>query len=355
MNIKINIILFMSILEIAKLASVSHTTVARVINNEGKVKPQTADRIRKIIKQIGYTPKPVHLRPGPHRKQENGLRTGNVAFLASSRGIRISSESPIMIEIMHAISDELVNSGMSMIQGALDKNRPLSPLVARGEVDGILVFNDLSCTDMATREFLRQYPVVYLMTGEDDVPGDRICPDNTAIGQLAAEYLIRKGCKDILYFTPRKNNPISMWSSRWDMFNTVASRNGVRVREVIIETGEHDSSLNSPSVKEKINEFVLEYFVRNPAPDGLFVAYDVVTAILYPILQRHGIKIGEKLHMISCNNEVSLLAGLEPKPARIDLQPKLIGKYAVDQLIERMQNPDGQKHLVIRVQPLLIE
>ena len=48
----------MSIVEVAKLAGVSHTTVSRVINNEGSVSSETAERIRAVMKEMGYVPKP---------------------------------------------------------------------------------------------------------------------------------------------------------------------------------------------------------------------------------------------------------------------------------------------------------
>jgi len=345
----------MSITKIANLAGVSHTTVARVINNTGKVKPATANKIRQIMNQIGYKPKPAYLRPGPHRKHIYGVKTGNVAFLASARGIRLSNESPIMAEVMHAISDELINFGMSMIQGAIDKERPLPPLVARGEVDGLFVFNDLTSADDATREFLRKYNIIYLMSSEDDIPGDRVCPDNVAVGKMAAEYLLKNGCKDIVYLNPRQRRFISAWANRWDMFNNIASQANARAREVVLDTADQVTNIGNPEVIRQLNEFVDEYFVNNHPIDGIFAGYDILTAMLYPILQARGIKIGQQVHIVSCNNEISLLAGLEPKPARIDLQPKLIGKYAVEQLIERIQKPDDQRKLVINVQPLLIE
>lgn len=46
----------MSIAEVAKRASVSIATVSRVINNTGRVDPETAARVRTAIDELGYVP-----------------------------------------------------------------------------------------------------------------------------------------------------------------------------------------------------------------------------------------------------------------------------------------------------------
>ena len=48
----------MSIDEIAKLAGVSLASVSRVINSKGGVNPETAVKIRAIMKEMEYVPKP---------------------------------------------------------------------------------------------------------------------------------------------------------------------------------------------------------------------------------------------------------------------------------------------------------
>src|SRR5665647_2224960 len=46
----------LTIRDIAKLAGVSHTTVSRVINNHPSVKPETKEKIKRIIKDLNFSP-----------------------------------------------------------------------------------------------------------------------------------------------------------------------------------------------------------------------------------------------------------------------------------------------------------
>ena len=57
-----------TIKEIAALAGVSRGTVDRVLNNRGAVNPETAEKIRKIAKELDYKPNRAGLRSGSAEK-----------------------------------------------------------------------------------------------------------------------------------------------------------------------------------------------------------------------------------------------------------------------------------------------
>ncbi len=58
-----------TIKEIADLAGVSRGTVDRVINNRGDVNRETAEKIRAIIKQLGYKPNPAGMALAAQKKK----------------------------------------------------------------------------------------------------------------------------------------------------------------------------------------------------------------------------------------------------------------------------------------------
>ena len=43
-----------TIRDVAELAGVSIATISRVLNNKGKVSAETAERVRAIVKELGY-------------------------------------------------------------------------------------------------------------------------------------------------------------------------------------------------------------------------------------------------------------------------------------------------------------
>ena len=59
------------------------------------------------------------------------------------------------------------------------------------------------------------------------------------------------------------------------------------------------------------------------------------------------------VELMSCNNERSILAGLDPSPLSIDICPEEIGHRAVEQLRWRVGNPCDTCRHIIEVEPML--
>ncbi len=344
----------MSIVEIAKLAGVSHTTVSRVVNNEGNVSPETAMKIRAIMKQMGYVPKPPSLRRGPRRVKDVGFKTGNVAFLTSSNSLRVLSSSPVMLDVVRGVEEALAGHGMSMIQGAISSGRNLPPIVTRGEVDGVIIWPNLDGVFAETVEILRNFNVVYVMTAvEERLPGDRVKNNNRQIGRIAAKYLLDKGHKKIGYITPTALDLQRNMCERWLSFSHLIEDSGAETSQVVIEQSPTDLLEVNRDRDKLIEKAIAELFQAAQSPTGIFVTCDSLTAKLYPILKSLGVQIGKDVELISCDNQVSLLAGLEPKPVSIDIQAELIGKKAVEQLRWRIMHPDDDSQRTIEIQPKL--
>ena len=68
-NFKGAIYFVVTIKEIAEMAGVSRRTVDRVINHRGSVKPETEQKILKLIKELGYTPNTAGRSLAAHKKK----------------------------------------------------------------------------------------------------------------------------------------------------------------------------------------------------------------------------------------------------------------------------------------------
>ncbi len=342
----------MSILEIAKLAGVSHTTVARVVNSADSVRSETVEKVRAIMDEIGYIPKPQSLRRGPKKSFLRGFKTGNVAFLTSAEGFHILGYSPLMMNVIRGVEDALASYGMSMVQGTINANRQLPPIVTRGEVDGVIIWPDLGDVSDETIGVLKNYQCVYLLTGrEDRIQGDRVLTNNGKIGVLAANYLISKGCKNLLQIDlDDVHKTKSAWIERWYGFEAY-SRN-VNAKRLVLNVRLNEIlDLKVDNENEVIRS--LQSAMQGDGVTGIFCASDSLTAVIYPLLRKMGIDIGKDVELISCNNERSILAGLDPLPLSIDICPEEIGRRAVEQLRWRVVNPYDTSRHIIEVEPML--
>jgi DNA-binding LacI/PurR family transcriptional regulator len=75
-------------------------------------------------------------------------------------------------------------------------------------------------------------------------------------------------------------------------------------------------------------------------PAGLFVDRDESLIELNRLLVERGIRVGEDLTIIACDNEQIRLSTLDPRPASIDLNAPEIAVRAVRRLIGRIKHPD---------------
>ncbi len=345
----------MSILQVAKIAGVSHTTVARVVNSPETVKPETVERVRSVMRDVGYVPKPRAMRRGPKRGSGKGFKTGNVAFLTSAEGFHILGYSPVMMNVVRGIDEALASYGISMIQGVVNANRQLPPIVSGGGVDGVIIWPDLGEVSQSCLSVLRNYQRVYVMTGRERVlPGDRVLNNNEKIGILAAEYLVSAGCEKLLYID--FNDPHrarSAWMERWYGFDEYCGN--IPARRVVMDIRSHETLDMKMSQENKVLETLRGVFAEKDFYDGIFFACDSLTAMIYPLLRRIGINIGEDVKVISCNNERSILAGLDPMPVSIDLHPEEIGAKAVEQLKWRLENQYDKNKVIVEIEPEIIE
>jgi DNA-binding LacI/PurR family transcriptional regulator len=273
----------MSIVDIAKLAGVSHTTVSRVINNEGSVSSETASKIRAIMKKMGYVPKPPALRRGPRRVRDAGFKTGNIAFLTSSESLKILSSSPIMSNVLHGIEEALASNGMSMVQGAVGVKRPLPPIVAKGGVDGVIVWPHLDDVSPEAIKILRGYKVVYVMSGAGErLSADRVRVNHGKVGRLAAKYLAGQGHQTIAYVTPSSLVSRINLCERWAAFSALAKEHALHARQCVIEQSHFDLMEIDRDRDLLIQKTLEDFLAQGERPTGMFVTCDALCAKIYP-------------------------------------------------------------------------
>ena len=308
------------------------------------------------MEKVGYVPKPPSQRRGPRRVRSTNFKTGNIAFLTSSESLKVLINSPIMANVVHGIEEALAAHGMSMVHGAVGRKRPLPPIVAKGDVDGVIVWPHLDDVSREAMKILRRHRVVYVMSGASErLSADRVRVNHGMVGRVALDYLASKGCQRLAYITPSSLMSRINLCERWAAFSALAGEQGLSAGQCIIEQSHLDLLETDRDRDLLIEKTLRDYLSQGDLPTGMFVTCDALTVKLYPILKSLGIIIGRDLEIISCNNETSLLAGLDPRPVSIDIQPEQIGRKAVEQLRWRILHPEDESQITVEVPPRSLE
>ena len=334
----------MSIVEVAKLAGVSHATVSRVINNRPGVSPECVRLVREAMNNIGYTPS------GRGRPVNSQTRVGNIALLMIGADLTLML-APVAGAVLHSVEDALASRGFNLILGKLNDSGRLPPSVASGRVDGLLLYGYPPPRKHHTR--LAKFPCVWLLSPRSPRGywGDRIAPDNEAIGRIAAEHLIEQGHKNIAMLNLSPDH--LGYAERRQGFEQAASAAGVDAQIISDDHIDPGMPFVAEFDEDAVKTLVNKYAAMQPRPTGLFVPRDPLTVMVYHELRSAGIEPGRDVSVVSCNNE-PVLGGLDPRPATIDLRPELIGQQAVEQLVLRVKKPHDPVSVVSAVEPKLI-
>ena len=335
----------MSISKVAKLAGVSSSTVSRVINNHPRVAPETAQSVRQAMESLGYTPSET--RPGPKPMSRMRREARDIAFLVL--GASRNRATPAFQDLLRGVSMAATANDINLIfHHVADPTRlPLKTIEA---LDGVLLHGATPHGDV--RERLRRMPTVWLM-GNVRRPdwGDQVLPDGYQVGELAAKYLLERGHKRLAFLNlDAGHRSLRLYGHAFGAAAQDAGTKVERLEQPVEESVEYWHDYNPESVDRLVQRFL----ELTPRPTGVFVADDMQVAILQPALQKHGVRIGDGVDVISCNNEQPYLVGLTPKPAEIDIRVESIGRRGVEQLLWRMEHPEVPERIITAIEPQVI-
>lgn len=343
----------MSVVQIAKLAGVSVATVSRVINNSPRVKPKTAEQVRKAVAQLGLTGAGV--RRGPRRRTNAKNQVDHLAIVTLGQPHSQWFQLPVMAAVISGIMREAKAHHISVQIEETFSPAELSEALANQRVQGSLVFLPAGADPAAVESLARQTPCVRVMGDSLTQTGvDHVCPDNVAVGHLALQYLLSHGCRECAFMA---NHP------HWEFvrlrafgFQSAAFAAGLAAPRIFIVSEEKalkDYYGMPASAAKTMEELVEAFATKTPRPRGLFVPRDEETATVYRLLAHHGIKPGKDVIVVSCDNEEIRLAALEPRPASVEIRPAEIGRRAVRQLLHRIAHPDDAA-VRLQIAPIIV-
>ncbi len=342
----------MSITEVARLAGVAHSTVSRLINDRGGVAPETSKRIRAAMDQLGYRPLPPHRRRGRNAAPA-GIRTGNICLLLVGTS-RKFLQRPGVHGTVTQIEAILRQRGLTMILAMTAGLHDLPPAITDRKCDGLLIIGE-SRNKLPLR--YQSFPAVWVLSSHTEAHGwaDHVLPDNTKIGILAADYLAEHGHRHLAFVNDKPKHP--GFEERGRSFLEAASGGGLEASAYVSETDVEETSEDVWGFDrtDRLASLVDKLLSADPRPTGLFVPTDEQTVGLYSLLEQRGLRPGEDVSIVSCDNQDFWLHNLTPRPVSIDLNFEVIGTRAVEQLVMRISQPEQPSGTRILIPPRLVE
>ncbi|HEX7490195.1 MAG TPA: LacI family DNA-binding transcriptional regulator [Candidatus Limnocylindrales bacterium] len=277
----------MTIREVAAAAGVSAQTVSRVINNRPDVAPETAERVRSVIRETGYAPNMLARSLTQGRSHMLGVVAYGLDYFGPSRVL-------IAIERRAAESGYGIMLNLILEPDTNDVEALLGSLSARG-VDGIiLVIPEVGKNRawLGTRASDLHVPVI-MIGGMDGRPNLRsIAIDNFAIGCLATEHLLAGGARHVGIVT----GPQTWWESqqRQAGWRETLLEHGHSIEESLVYEGDWTESSG-----ERALQAMLE---ARPDMDAVFACNDQMALGVLLAAHRQGIAVPERLGVVGADD-----------------------------------------------------
>ena len=277
--------------DVARLAGVSPATVSRVMNGNYRLDTEKYRRVTEAMEQLGYTPRQrlAKARPAAVRTEYRVLAVVNVSFRTDSMMLasleRAAAALGLRLTQKIALSDSFFGDILQLAgehDGVVlcDIDLTEEQLSALGERNGNLVF------------FRKQYPAV---------DGFSVMIDDAQAGYDAANYLISRGRKRILYL----GHAAGDLTAHEAVFGIpyLAKRYGGYARACMEHRLEVlPPMLNGPiGYAESRQDSLLENLLSDPAarPDGVICQHPLVLYQLRHLAERFGFSIPGELEPIA--------------------------------------------------------
>jgi LacI family transcriptional regulator len=304
------------IVDVARTAMVSPTTVSRVLNNNPIVKQKTREMVLKVIEEMKYV---------PHAAAKNLRLQKTMTLGIIVTDIKVSYNADIIKGIQSKAYAEKYKVVICDTQNDMEIEREYLRLLMDRSVDGLILITSM-LTDQEILEIVqRGYNVGIIGRGIEHEKVLNVHTDNVMAAKEAVEHMIAQGHRDIAFLSGYPHAKDSF--DRLEGYIKALSAHQIPFRPELVENG----NFNETGGYEAFKRFK----AKGVAFTAVFSANDEMALGVYEFCNETGRKIPEELVIVGVDND-RVSRYLSPSLSTID-QPKYeMGFLLADKLIRSM-------------------
>ncbi len=311
-----------NILDVALKANVSIATVSRVVNNSShKVNPKTRRKVLEAIRELDYRP--------------NALATGLHTKKTMTIGIIIPDISnPYYAEIVRGIQDMADQHGYAMLLLNTDRNQERIVkhirFLREKSADGIIFSGGVIDGErvLSSLKELRERVVVI---GRHPVDFPAVLIDNVGGGMKATRHLIELNHRRI-GFIGGPDQSISA-RDRFSGYRNAMTQSRYPIEKNLIRKGDFTPRSGYLSAKDL---FLKERLT------AIFAANDQMAFGAIRAAREMGINVPGGMAVVGFDN-ISFSSYFDPPLTTVEIPKYSIGAAAMEMLIHRISNKNGEK------------
>ena len=267
--------------QIAELAGVSVATVSRSLAGNPVIAQATRDRIVALAQEHGFQ---VNQAARNLRLKRTGA-IGVVLPLGHESDQNLSD--PFFMSLLGPLADAIANRGHDLLLSRVipTDDRWLDRIVDAGRVDGVVLIGQSNQIKVIERVARRYRPMIVWGAAQAGTEQITVGSDNVAGGRMAAEYLLAQGRTRLAFFG---NIEVPEFAARFEGFAQALSAAGHGQGTLL------PLHLTSESSYGEIEA----YLGKNPPPDGIVAASDVIAMSALRALAAHGKRVPQEVSVI---------------------------------------------------------
>jgi len=309
-----------TILDVARLASVSTATVSRVINSPDSVRAETRERVILAMKKCNYTYNALARGFATKRSNTIGLiipTISNPVFADSTMGIQEYAEGQNIKVIL----------GNSYYKYSQEEN--LIKVLRESQVDGLIITTTNLKGKVLRSLVAENYPFVLLFSTIKSGPISAVGIDNFRGGYLATSHLVALGHKRIGMVAG--NFSITDRSfHRWHGYQKCLRDNGIPYdRELLVQT-DYSLSAGRYSIKKLLE--------LSAPPTAVFCSNDYIALGAIKGAREMGLTLPEQLSIVGFD-DMQTASYIVPALTTIRQPAYQMGRRAAELLLQLMENP----------------
>lgn len=309
-----------TIIDIAKKLEISPSTVSRALSDHPDIKIETREKVKKIAKELRYTPNPIARSLKSSQTKTIGVVVPEIKhdfFSSAISGIEEvayqSGYTIIVCQSNESYEREVINTNALMYH----------------RVAGVVVsISQQTKNGKHFKELLRRrIPLVFFDRVCDDVKASKVVIDDYKSALHAVTFLIEKGYKKIAHFAGPKE--LGMCKNRWKGYvDALKQVHRTPCNGFVRYGGLHEQDgYNAMDVL--LSEKTL--------PDAIFAVNDPVAIGAYQRIKEAKLKIPDDIALIGfSNNKITSL--VDPQITTIDQPSFEMGKMAAEILIQTIED-----------------
>ena len=319
-----------TIVDVARLAGVTPTTVSRVINNRGYISEKTKKRVQEAMDELGYQPNEIARSLTKQKSNTIGVIVPHISH-------------PYFAKLISNLENEAAKKDYKIIlcnsKEKAEKEKQYLDMCKSNRVAGIII-----CSGNVESNKINTggIPVVLLEKNFEEGKLGIQC-DNYQGGKLATEHLIECGCKKILHLSGVIDEEMPA-DNREKAFIDVCSKNEIEyfIKKYDIDT--YNQMNYYDYIKAALNEI--------EGVDGIFASSDLIAAQVIQVCNEIKIRIPEDIKLVGFD-DVDISQLTTPRITTVHQPIKEMARLSIGLIDAKYNNIEVNEKTILSIKLII--